>query len=397
MADRSPLVQVAGEVQQLQAGDTLGSLTDPTTSAQVATKNYVDTQIAGVAQGSGVIAGCGVVWTGLLNFTVSAGTYSIVGVTYALVQTDLTLTAADPTNPRIDLIIVNTSGIATFVTGTPAANPLAPTIDPATQLQLTFVYVPAGATSPGNVVSTTLYAENAGDPAEWNSSSSGSTWALGSTNNPHLGTKDVEATALTGGAYVQLQKGSGTLDLSTQNNLVFYIRSKAVWAANRSLTIEFLNTGVLVGNALTFREGSYGFVSSNTTSYQQIVIPISAFNIGNTVINQLRFIAAGSGGSAIGFYLDDITLQAGITIVSGNFMSWKGPWSAIPAYVLNNVVSSDGLGWVCLVPNTNSKPASGNTKWQSMGDATDRIIVSGDINNPEIMFDRDGTIMLHAA
>lgn len=290
------------------------------------TVSVTTAQIAALASTSGggtgftgVIVGCGVFWTGGLNFTVSAGTYSINGATYSVPQTNLTLATADPTNARFDVIAVNTSSAAVIVQGTPANPALIPTVDPATQLYLTAISIPAGATIPGNVGTTLLYAENVGSPTEWNTSSTGTTWNLGSTNNPHLGSKCIEATSLSNAAYAQLQIGSGTFDLSTINQLVFYIRSKATWNSNRSITIQFLNGGTQVGNALSFREGSFGFVTSNTTSYQQIVVPISSFNIGNTPVNQLRFIAAGSGGQAIGFYLDDVYLQAGASITNPTF------------------------------------------------------------------------------
>lgn len=289
----------------VQAGTTVSA-----TTAQIAA--LAATQQTGT---TGVVTGCGVFWTGGLNFTVSAGTYSINGTVYAVAQTNLTLAVADPTNARFDVIAVNTSSAAVVIQGTPANPALIPTVDPATQLYLTAVSIPANATVPGNVTTVLLYAENVGSPTEWNTSSSGATWNLASTNNPHLGTKCIEATSLANNAYAQLQIGSGTFDLSTINQLVFYIRSKAAWNANRSVTIQFLNAGVQVGNAISFREGSFGFVTSNTTSYQQIVVPISSFNIGNTPVNQLRFVAAGSGGQAIGFYLDDIYLQAGAAIV----------------------------------------------------------------------------------
>lgn len=290
----------------VQSGTTVS-----TTTAQIAA--LASSQSPGGT--TGVVIGCGVFWTGGLNFTISAGTYNINGTTYSIAQTNLTLSPADPTNARFDVIAVNTSSAAIVITGIPANPALIPTVDPSTQLYLTAVSIPAGATVPGNVTTVLLYAENVGSPTEWNTSSSGTTWALGSTNNPHLGTKCIEATALTINGYAQLQKGSSTFDLSTVNSLVFYIRSKAAWSSNRSVTLQFLNSGTQIGNAFSFREGSFGFVSSNITSYQQIVVPLSSFNIGNTPVNQLRFVAAGSGGQAIGFYLDDIYLQAGSAIV----------------------------------------------------------------------------------
>jgi hypothetical protein len=259
-----------------------------------------------VATPNGLVSGGGVAWTGTgLVFTVSAASYVINGISYSSVQTDLTLGTADVTNPRIDVFAVNSSGAAIVIAGTPAASPIAPSVDPATQLQLTFIQVAANATTPSNVVVTTLYAENIED-----TSSVSSNFNAASTSNPHAGTKDIEATTATTGNFVQLQKASGSRDLSTQNALIFYIRSKAAWGNNRSLTITFLNAGVQVGNAITFKDASFGFTSSNTSSYQQIIIPIAQFGAGSNAVTQLKFTVGGSGGT-IGFYLDDISLQSG--------------------------------------------------------------------------------------
>lgn len=353
------------------------NVTDPTNAQDAGTKNYVDQAVAAISQntGSQVISGCGVAWTGTgLQFLVSAGTYSINGTTYSVSQTTVTLDAADGSNPRIDLIIVDNTSTATKITGTPAASPVAPSVDPATQLQLTFVYVAAGATTPG-VTNTLLYDENAGSPTEWASSSSGATWNLASTNNPYSGTKDIEATSVGTNAYAQLQKGSGTIDPSAQNQLVFYIRSKATWGNNRSLTIAFFNSGTQVGNGLSLRDGVFGFSSSNTSAYQQIVIPISNFNLGSSAVNQIRFIVAGSGGS-IGFYLDLIQLQAGVTPAGQNFMVARGSWNSANAYAKNDTVVHNGETYVCLIPNSNSVPTETGANWKPYSSITDLRVLT---------------------
>lgn len=377
---------------------TFTGISDPSNPKDVANKEYIDNAISNLTlTGSGVLTGCQVAWTGTgLQFIVSAGTYSINNTGYSVAQTTLTLGAADPTNPRIDLIIVDTTGTASVLAGTPAPAPVATTVDPSTQLSLTpsGIYVAANATTPGNIVTTLLFDENTGSPTEWNATSSGSGWTIGSTNNPYSGTHDIEATAVTTSAYVQLQKGSGTLDPSTQNQLVFYIRSKAAFAANRSITVSLLNGGVQYGNGVVLRDGAYGFSSSNTTSYQQIVIPIANFSIGANLINQARFTVSGTGGT-VGFYLDLITFQAGISLASTNSMVYIGPWNTQSSYVKNNVVVSSNVDWIALQPTVNSKPSLQNSNWQCLSYGGDLIMTSGDINNPEILFGNDGTIMFH--
>jgi hypothetical protein len=54
-----------------------------------------------------------------------------------------------------------------------------------------------------------------------------------------------------------------------------------------------------------------GFVSATTGVYQQIVIPVSAFAVpSSSTVDRLEFLVSGSGGT-IGFYLDNIILEAG--------------------------------------------------------------------------------------
>lgn len=110
----------------------------------------------------GVVVGVGRAWvpgTNVANF--SGFTYSSQAMYFALNDASVTLTiaAADPTNPRIDIVCltVNDSqytgstnnAVLQVITGTPAASPTAPTA-PANTLVLANVAVAANATSIGN-------------------------------------------------------------------------------------------------------------------------------------------------------------------------------------------------------------------------------------------------------
>jgi len=257
--------------------------------------------------GSYLISGGGVAWTGTgFNYTVSPATYVIGGVQYSSPQTNITLTAADPTNDRIDVIAVNASGAAVLITGTPGGPPVEPAIDPSTQLRLTIIYVAAATTAPP-ITEEDIYLENAEYTMSTNSSG---TINLASTNNPHAGTKDVEGTNTANGNLFSGVKPSGTIALSNYLQLVFYIRSKAAWPSQKSISIFWLNGTTVVGSAVALKTGTFGFNSSQVTSYQQIVIPVSSFNAGSTPVNTLRFSVAG-GGANIGWYIDDIILQSG--------------------------------------------------------------------------------------
>jgi hypothetical protein len=264
----------------------------------------------GASQNSFLVSGGQVVWIEDYVFRVSAAVYFINGLLYSSPETEITLDAADVSDDRIDIIGVDDQGDVIFVTGTPAAQPSEPDVDPSTQLKLGIVFVEASTTEPGTATAVPVYAENAGDPAEWDWSSSGSGWALGSTTNPRTGTTDIEATAITSGAYIQGQIGSGTFDPNLYGQLVLYIRSKASWTNNRTLQIRLQNAGAVVGATLTIGNNQFGFDSSVTAAYQQIAIPIAQFAVpAGQVITQIRLTRA--GGSSIGFYLDDVSFVGG--------------------------------------------------------------------------------------
>jgi len=106
----------------------------------------------GTALGGNVISGVSVIAHVApdMGVRVLAGSVNFWNVTnpLAVVQTDLVVAAADPTNPRIDLITVDNTGTPQITTGTPAVKPVAPA-PPASggfqNIVLATVFVAAGA------------------------------------------------------------------------------------------------------------------------------------------------------------------------------------------------------------------------------------------------------------
>jgi hypothetical protein len=76
---------------------------------------------------------------------VAAGTIQVSDTSYSITGGNATITAADGTNPRIDLVCAKTDDTLPVTAGTPAANPKAPDI-PASQVLIAMVYVPAADT-----------------------------------------------------------------------------------------------------------------------------------------------------------------------------------------------------------------------------------------------------------
>lgn len=86
-----------------------------------------------------------------LQFTCSAASLPLFGVNYTISETILDLDAADPSNPRFDIIVATTQSdsAATFniIKGTPAVSPFYPNYNFNNQLPLKYVLVRAASTS----------------------------------------------------------------------------------------------------------------------------------------------------------------------------------------------------------------------------------------------------------
>ena len=315
--------------------------------------------VGGGGTGNGLLSGGGVSWIIDLDFHVQAATYLIQGVLYSSAATDVTLDAADPTNPRIDVIAVDATGAVVVLTGVPAATPERPDIDPATQLDLTFIYIPATATEPG-IELDIIYREN----GEWTSSQNGGHFTLASTNNPYAGSVDIEGTGVVSGNYVQFA-APAPFDTNNKDSLLLRIRSKAAWPSQKQLNITWRQSGTQRGNAVVLKQGTFGFESSNTTDYQLIQIPLTSFGAGGANVNQLRIACAGSG-SAIGCYLDNLEMQTGILVAAPDStrMRWRGDYTAATAYAVNDVVLHDCVQYVCVTAGAGNTPSEASTFWQ---------------------------------
>jgi hypothetical protein len=108
----------------------------------------LDIVTAGSA-GNGVVStGCAVTAQGTPDMTVAvaAGTALFAHAEVAISGGNVTITAADATYPRFDLVAATIGGTRVAVAGTAALHPVFPAI-PADRVVLAAVYVPAGATT----------------------------------------------------------------------------------------------------------------------------------------------------------------------------------------------------------------------------------------------------------
>lgn len=104
--------------------------------------------LVGAHNRTGVISGCAVTAQGTPDMTVAvaAGTAMVLGLTATVSSGNLTIGAADATNPRFDLIAIDGAGAKSVIAGTPASNAVFPAV-PTNKAIIASVYVPANDTT----------------------------------------------------------------------------------------------------------------------------------------------------------------------------------------------------------------------------------------------------------
>lgn len=106
----------------------------------------LDVLVAGLSGIDCVLSGLAVTGGADMTPAVAKGAVLTNGVLKAVAAADVTIGTADATNPRIDLIVVNSSGALAVRAGTAAANPKPPARS-ANDVVIASVYVPANDTA----------------------------------------------------------------------------------------------------------------------------------------------------------------------------------------------------------------------------------------------------------
>lgn len=109
-------------------------------------QEYLDVLVAGISGVDCVLSGLAVTGGADMTPAVAKGAVLSNRILRAVAAADVTIGAADGTNPRIDLIVVNSSGSLAVRAGTAAASPKSPART-ANDVVLAAVYVPANDTS----------------------------------------------------------------------------------------------------------------------------------------------------------------------------------------------------------------------------------------------------------
>jgi hypothetical protein len=263
------------------------------------------------------------VWTGVgFVYDVIYPDYYIQGVLYTGATEQITLDASDVTHPRLDVIAVDTTG-AIKVTGTADTNPVVPTIDNETTIQITTVLVSANAITP-TVTEQYVYKEN----VEWATTSNIGSLVFNATASPFQGTTHIDCNGFIGGQYIRFTDNT-TNQITDYNNLKFYLNLKGAFATNTRLSIRFFNGATLVSSTLQIASGSYNFSRTLTNSYQTISIPLTAFTFSGSTFDRIEIATVGT--SLLGFRMDNMAL-------------YKDDFVASPAQkAITSIVTNSGI------------------------------------------------------
>lgn len=272
-----------------------------------------------------------VYWDSGYTFKVSECLYMIRGETYHSEQGTITLEDADPDLDRIDVIFVDSDKTIGKITGTPSANPLKPMVNPASQLELTYVLVAAGSTSP-SVLNEQVYQENVEWATSWDSEVGGLV-DFESTVSPYAGTYCIRAiidpanpAPNLDGVDIYFDK-TGTYDI-TNAILVLMIKTNKSWLNTTGglcyLTLRLYNGATLISQTpVVIKDGKYGF-SSKVTTWQAIVVPIADFGANSMIIDQLNIHFNGKWAQRdVTIDFDSIFFQGGVPQPTGHLRLHK--------------------------------------------------------------------------
>lgn len=246
---------------------------------------------------------------GLSNGT---GSYQIGCSFYNADSATVTFPPADADDDRIDIIYLDADGVQTRQGELSApGTAVRPTVD-ADEILLTEVLVAAGATTP-TLTQLIVYNEN----TESVVTNTGTTTNGANATFVYIGSLSTNVTNITNNDQVFFTKAPS---LSTWNVLGFdglsiAIRLKATLPTNANIGVA-----LQVGTTTVGLEVNMPLVRTNSSSYQQVTIPLSAFgNIGNTNITRVRFRyrRPTNGANYTGFYLDYIYFVDGFSSTPG--------------------------------------------------------------------------------
>ena len=289
-----------------------------------------------IVVGSYIITGTGV-WSGVgLVMDISDATYKINGTNYAGTGGTATHDPADATFPRIDTIYWDDAGAYGILTGVPAVAAVKPMVDPATQVELRTVLIPAGATTPGGITDETFFNEG----TEATNASNIASIDFAYATSPLSGVVSMYAPAFNSGEYFSFRKAS-VYNATDYGFVVFNIRLIAAWASTKFLSLYFYNDTTPTTNALNILSGQYGFNRTVTGTWQTVTVPVSAMALITDAFDKLYFRT--NGAIATAFQIDNVRIQTGSYSSGTGVNSFAGRTGMVDPMVGDYFVKSANL------------------------------------------------------
>lgn len=276
----------------------------------------------------GIISGCELTQQGTPDMTVAVATGVVVsnGKMYTVTAGNATIGTADGTNPRVDLVVVNSSGSIAVRAGTAAAFPLPPART-ANDVVLGYVYVPASDTTITDDQITRGRLALTSGPRRYLIRQDASRTLTSSTTEQQLfdGSTNGRVTLPVGLYYFRCQYYISGLS-ATSGNLAFDI----LGAGSATVGTPLYHVVGIDGNSNTAATQT-GSTSTNAQSPASAVTAGTGTATGQHITGTFEVTAAGTIQPAVTL----VTASAGTVAAGSYFMCWReggtsvstiGPW-----------------------------------------------------------------------
>jgi hypothetical protein len=226
----------------------------------------------------------GVSWSGTgLVYNVWVSECGINSTVYnTLVSGQVTLSAGDATNPRIDKFVIEVNAFAsppTFeikaVEGTPAASPLEPSINLVNQAEISFRITAANETTDPVTQIETIYDENTGESAEWDNDNIPSGANLDYATDPYQGTKCLYVPSVQSDA-AQWTNDS-LITFNGSDSLVFALRANLSTSAQFQVKLINSSSGAYYLKTLKYSDLNKFGGKTSEVNWQLIQVKLSDF------------------------------------------------------------------------------------------------------------------------
>lgn len=329
--------------------DSIYSLPAAKTDTLVYNKNGDSVHVKVYDRNCGLLDPGIVTYDSLLRFSVSPSIYILCsdGIRRTSSQTQVTLAAAHASLDRYDAIILDINGVNT-ITGTAAATPELPQIAP-NQILLSYINVPAAATSiPAcSTPDITIYDENTG--SEWTPDDVGFIVDFGSTVNPYHLLKAAESGTIAANSNM-LFTPSTPITVRSYTYVKFAIALKGAFLNPNGFQLSWVTPA---GNStVNIVDGLYGYRRKTVIGeYIVITVPITAFTaptagiaLQMTIPSLTKLKINFPNSNADGVYVDYIQLGGSCIVqppVSGGNVYTVSTRNGTGAPVLAGTVGND--------------------------------------------------------